>query len=80
MERIRCHGVTVELPPGLSDEDRVAFCDAFVRETPEGLTPEEAALHVELFLGTHAPSASPEHATTPAAAAAAPAADALPED
>lgn len=37
MEYVRCHGVTTEVPAGLSDEERVAFIENF--------TAEQVALH-----------------------------------
>lgn len=32
MEFVRCHGVTTEVPAGLSDEERVAFIENFTAE------------------------------------------------
>lgn len=37
MEFVRCHGVTTEVPEGLSDADRIAFIENF--------TAEQVALH-----------------------------------
>lgn len=53
MEHIRCHGVTTEVPAGLSDDERAAFITAF---TAAQVASHPAPVVGSVVYGTESPA------------------------